>query len=223
METTLAVRKPRKAPLLPANDQQLATMAEFVARHWQTETWLTLRHCTAARFLQLTETYTLAVASRQQAGSARPIDADELLNLDALIEANLYRVKNRLTDKYNKKAAPAHYPTMGIIKYDGTYILDRDRSRRAAALKTLVQGLTTENIADGDYGLAFWQPIAERYPQLLQQITAASGAVSAAVSQKDTMRAEVETVLSSLAKVLDGNYPDKQEYKAQLRAWGFQK
>jgi hypothetical protein len=222
METSPAP-KPRKTPLLPANDQQLAALAVFAARYWQTESWLTLRHSTAAQFLQQAEAYEAAVASRQQVGSVRPIDADELLNLDAQIDENLYRVKNRLTDKYDKKSALAHYPTVGITKYNGAYVLDRDRTRRAAALQVLVQGLSTEKITDGDYGLAFWQPIAERYQQLVQQLTDTNGAVSKAVSHKDTMRDAVETVLSSLAKVLDGNYPDKQEYKAQLRAWGFQK
>ncbi|RTQ49536.1 hypothetical protein EJV47_11965 [Hymenobacter gummosus] len=222
METTPAP-KSRKTPLLPANDQQLAALAVFAAQRWQAESWLTLRHSTAAQFLQQAQAYETAVSSRQQLGAARPIDADELLNLDAQIDETLYRVKNRLVDKYGKKSAVAHYPTVGITKYNGAYVLDRDRIRRAAALQTLVKGLSTEKITDGDYGLSFWQPIAERYQQLVGQLTDTSGAVSKAVSHKDTMRDTVETVLSSLAKVLDGNYPGKQDYKAQLRAWGFQK
>lgn len=222
METTSAP-KPRKTPLLPANDQQLAALAVFAAKHWQAETWLTLRHSTAAQFLAQAEAYETAVASRRQLGTNRPIDADELLNLDAEIDANIYRIKNRLVDKYGKQSAVAHYPTVGIVKYRGAYIIDRDRVRRAAALQVLVQGLTTENMADGDYGLKFWRPIAKRYQELVEQLTDTNGAVSQAVSHKDTMRDAVETVLSSLAKVLDGNYPNKQDYKAQLRAWGFQK
>lgn len=222
METTPAP-KPRKAPLLPVNDQQLAALAVFAAKQWQTETWLTLRHSTAAQFLQQAEAYEAAVGSRRQAGLSRPIDADELLNLDAKIDANIYRVKNRLIDKYDKKSALAHYPTVGITKYQGDYRIDRDRIRRAAALQVLVEGIGTEKIADGDYGLTFWQPIAERYQQLVEQLTDTNGEVSKAVSHKDAMRDQVETVLSSLAKVLDGNYPDKKDYKAQLRAWGYQK
>lgn len=222
METTL-VPKPRKVRLLPANDQQLAALAVFAARHWQAETWLTLRHSSAAQFLQQAEAYEAAVASRQQAGSTRPIDADELLELDAHIDTHIYRVKNRLVDKYGKKSAVAHYSTVGITKYRGAYIIDRERTRRAAALQALIKGLSTEQITDGKFGLAFWQPIAQRYQALLQQLTDTNGAVAQAVSHKDAMRAAVETVLSSLAKVLDGNYPDKQEYRAQLRAWGYQK
>lgn len=51
----------------------------------------------------------------------------------------------------------------------------------------------------------------------------ADGDVSKAVATKDALRAQVEQVLSSLAKVLDANYPDEAEYKAQLRAAGFQR
>jgi len=215
--------KPRKTGLLPEGDQPLAALAVFAATHWQAETWLTLRHSTAATFQTLATNYEAAVASRQQAGSARPIDADALLNLDEQIDANLYRLKNRLTDKYDKQSALAHYPTLGIIKYQRNYILSRDRNKRAAALQTLVAGLVAEKIDDGPYGTAFWQPIATRYAALVSQLTNVNSEVSRAVSSKDTMRDEVEAVLSSIARVLEGNYPDKKEYKAQLRAWGFQR
>ncbi|PJJ54546.1 hypothetical protein [Hymenobacter chitinivorans] len=217
------IPKPRKTALLPINDRQLAELAVFAAAHWPTESWLTLRYTTAAAFRTQALTYQAAVTSRQQAGSARPIHADELLDLDALIDENLYRVKNRLADKYNKKTALAHYPTVGIIKTNKTYTLERERTKRAAALLTLLEGLKTEKITDGEYGTNFWTPIATRYNELVTELTDANGTVSKAVSAKDTMRDQIETVLSSLGKALDANYPVKKEYKAQLRAWGFQR
>lgn len=215
--------KPRKVALLPSSDQQLAELAVFVADIWAAESWLTLRHATAATLQTQARAYQKAVASRQQAGSARPIQADELLNLDAQIDENLFRLKNRLSDKYGKKSALAHFPTLGIINDNKSYILDRERTKRAAALETLVTGLKTEDIGDGNYGTAFWQPIAKRYGELVDELTHADSKVSAAVAAKDAMRDELETILSSLAKALDANYPVKKEYKAQLRAWGFQR
>lgn len=220
---TPSIPKPKKTARLPINDQQLADLAVFAAEHWLTESWLTLRHSTAAAFKAQALAYQAAVASRQQAGSARPIQADELLNLDAQIDENLYRVKNRLVDKYNKKSALAYYPTVGIVKANKTYTLDRERTKRAAALLTLVEGLKTEKIDSGDYGTAFWTPIATRYNELVTQLIDTNGTVAQAVSTKDTMRDQAETVLNSLAKALDANYPVKKEYKAQLRAWGFQR
>ncbi|WP_400193388.1 hypothetical protein [Hymenobacter sp. B81] len=214
---------PRKTALLPDNDQQLADLAVFAANYWPTQSWLTLRYTTAAAFQQQATAYHAAVASRQRIGSARPIDADELLSLDAQIDEHLYRVKNRLIDQHGKRRAPAHYAAVGIIKYRGGYIIDRERSRRAAALQQLLQGLVSEDIADGDFGTAFWQPIATRYGQLVTQLTDTNGAVARAVGQKDAMREAVEQVLSSLAKVLEDNYPDKKAYRAELRAWGFQR
>ena len=73
--------KPRKTPLLPESDQQLAELAVFAADPWLTESWLTLRYVKAADFQDQARAYHTAVASRQQAGSARPIGADDLLTL----------------------------------------------------------------------------------------------------------------------------------------------
>jgi hypothetical protein len=215
--------KPRKAPLLATNDQQLAAQAVAAATYWAANKWLTLRYLTAAAFASQSAAYETAVGTRQQAGAARPVDADELLDLDAQIEANLYRVKARLVDKYDKKKALAYYPTLGITKSADTYIVVRDRTKRAAALATLVKGLATENIGDGAHGTAFWAPIATRYAELVGHLTDANGDISKAVAAKDTLRAQIEQALSSLAKVLDANYPDPAEYKAELRAAGFQR
>ena len=222
MEPT-AKPKPRKTPILATNDLQLAAQALAVAAFWPTQPWLTLRYITPTAFSKLTADYDQAVGSRQQAGSARPVAADELLDLDATIEANLYRVKARLVDKYDKKKALAHYATVGITKFGAAYRIVQDRTKRAAALDTLVAGLTTEAIADGDHGTAFWKPIAKRYNELVGHLGDTNGEVSKAVATKDGLRAQIEQVLYSIIKVLDANYPDEAEYKAELRAAGFQR
>ena len=218
-----ATPKPRKTALLATNDQQLASQATAASQYWPGQPWLTLRYTTPVAFAQLVADYVAAVDSRQQAGSARPIAADELLDLDAKIEANLYRIKARLVDKYDKKKALAYYPSLGIVKDGAAYIIDRDRTRRAAALNTLLVGLTAEKIGDGDHGTAFWQPIATRYNELVEHLTDANGEVAKAVATKDGLRTQIEQVLYSIAKVLDANYPDEAEYKAELRAAGFQR
>ena len=218
-----AAAAPRKTQLLPHGDVQLANLGQLVARYWAANAWLTLRYTTAAAFEQAAAAYQQAVGSRQEAGSGRPALADEILDLDQQIDSTLYRVKDRLTSKYDKKKAPAYYPVVGIIKYRKAYILDRERTRRAAALRSLVAGLDAEKIADGPYGTAFWQPIADRYNALVPLLADAGGDISQAVATKDTQRAAVTQVLSSVAKVLDGNFPDDDGYKAELRATGFQR
>lgn len=222
MEPT-AKPKPRKTPVLATNDQQLAAQALAAAAYWPTQPWLTLRYTTSAAFTKLAADYDKAVGTRQLAGSARPVTADELLDLDATIEANLYRVKARLVDKYDKKKALAYYGLVGIVKYGAAYIIDRERTKRAAALDTLVAGLKTESIDEGPYGTAFWTPIAKRYNELVDHLTDTNGEISKAVATKDGLRAQIEQILYSLIKVLDANYPDEAQYKAELRAAGFQR
>jgi hypothetical protein len=209
--------------LLPRGDRQLAALALLVAKYWTGQAWLTLRYATAAEFLTDATTYDAAVSSREQAGASRPALADEILDLDHLIDTTLYRVKNRLVDKYDKKKAPKYYPTVGIVKEGRDYVIDDERSKRAAALTTLVAGLKSEKIDGGEWGTSFWQPIAERYNELLPLLADASGDISQAVAAKDTQRKRIMQVLYSLAKVLDANYPDEAEYKAALRAAGFQR
>lgn len=214
---------PRKTPLLPRGDRQLAALSVAVGKYWLAQPWLTLRYVTAAEFQPKTVAYEAAVGSRALAGSTRPIEADELLTLDHTIDTTLYRIKNRLTDKYDKKTAVSHYPTVGISKYQGDYVLAGDRPARAAALNLLLAGLLTEKIGDGPYGTAFWTPIAKRYNVLVGHLTETDGTISKAVAAKDTQRAYVSTVLSSLIKAIDANFPNEAEYKAELRAAGFQR
>ncbi|MDO7875042.1 hypothetical protein Q5H93_09900 [Hymenobacter sp. ASUV-10] len=213
----------RKTPLLPRGDRQLAALAVLVAKYWGTQPWLTLRYTTSDLFLPVATGYETAVSSREQAGAARPVLADEILELDQLIDVTLYRVKNRLVDKYDKKKAPKHYLTVGIIKDGKEYIIDAERTARAAALLTLVAGLKSEKIDGGEWGTDFWEPIATRYNELVPLLADTTGDIAKAVAHKDTQRALVTQVLYSIAKVLDANYPDEAEYKAQLRAAGFQR
>ena len=182
--------KTKKTPLLPRGDQQLAALGVKAAAYWAdpAQKWITLRYVTAVAFGPQATAYETAVASRVAAGTSRPIEADELLDLDQAIDSTLYRVKNRLIDKYDKKTAPSHYPTVGIGKYQGDYVLAGDRPARAAALNALLAGLSTEKIGDGDYGTAFWTPIAKRYNELVDTLTDTDGAISKAVAAKDTCK-----------------------------------
>ena len=227
-----APRKPVKTGLIPEADAKLADLAVFVATQWQGHAWLTLRYTTAGDFLSTATAYKKAVADRVSAGAERPESKAQIQVLDAQINEHLYRVKGMLTDKYDKKQAPAYFAKMGIVKEADSYILPRERSKRSGALAQLIKGLTdegfvTQTLPGGQmvfaYGTAFWQPIATQYAQALADLTQDTSDISEAVGGKDTLREEVETVLRSLAKVLEGNYPVGKEYKAQLRAFGYQR
>lgn len=218
--------------LVPESDIQLAELGVYAAGVWQQQPWLTLRFCTAAAFAPKAAAYQAAVNRRISIGADRPTTAQELLTLEMRINEQFYRVRGMLVDKYDRRKAKAYFPKMGISKQAEAYTLPRERSKRGAALTQLVAGLTdegfiTRTLSDGTvqfpYGTGYWAPIATEYNRLLKELTDATGAISDAVGNKDTLREEIETVLRSLAKVLEGNYPVGAEYKAQLRFWGFQR
>ncbi len=227
-----APRKPVKTDIIPEADAKLADLAVFAAGFWQEQPWLTLRFTTVAGFVAKATAYKQAVADRVRVGAERPGSKSRIDVLDAEINEHLYRVKGMLTDKYNKRTAPAYFGKLGIVRQAKSFILPRERSQRSAALKLLVEGLdaegfVTQTLPGGQvvfpYGTAFWQPIATEYAQALQDLTEDTGDISDAVGEKDLLREAVVTVLRAIAKVLDGNYPDRKEYKAQLRAFGFQR
>lgn len=219
--------KIQKTALLPESDIQLAELGVYAAGVWQQNPWLTLRFITQTDFAITAARYLQAVQDRVSAGAERPSMAAQLLTLDARINESLYRVKALVTDKYDRKAAPAYFAKMGITRENDSFILPRERSKRAAALVQLVQGLVDEGFVTTattyPYGTGYWQPIATEYAQLVKELTDHTGAISDAVGEKDTLREVVATGLRALAKVLDGNFPAAKEYKAQLRAWGFQR
>ena len=228
------VKKTRRKDLLPEADGQLADLAVFAAKHWQEseQTWLTIRYITSGAFLTLATNYQQSIASRMDIGGDRPTQALRILQLDTLINDNLFRVKGMLEGKYTKKAAPSYFLSMGIVKKRQAYIIHRERSKRALALAQLAkgvrdQGFITQTLPDGtvvfEFGTAFWEPIATEYAQLLKDLTETTGEISEAVGTKDKERLEVEKVLRSIAKILEGNYPDAKEFNAQLRAWGYQR
>ncbi len=225
-------RQPVKTGLLPESDAQLADLGVHAAQVWQAHPWLTLRFTTQGAFAAEAAAYQQAVQDRARARAEHPSAALQLQNLDAEINEHLYRVKAMLVDKYGKQSAPAHFARLGISKQNGTFTLPRARSRRAAALLQLVEGLTAEGFVTQTlagvpmvfaYGTAFWEPIATAYNALLSELLGQTDTIAKDVSGKDDLREQVETTLRGLAKVLAGNYPDRQEYKAQLRAFGFRR
>jgi hypothetical protein len=227
-----APRKPLKTGLVPESDAQLAELGVYAATYWLSQPWLTLRFTSASDFLDAAMAYQQALTERVRAGAERPSQALRLLALDAQINEHLYRVKALVTDKYDKKSAPAYFAKMGIAKENESYILPRERTKRSAALGQLVQGLTAEGfvtqVLPGGttvyaYGTAFWEPIATEYASLLKELTDITGLISDTVGDKDMLREKVETGLRSLAKALDAHYPDRKEFKAQIRAFGFQR
>ena len=85
----------------------------------------------------------------------------------------------------------------------------------------MLKGIVTHGFDADEYGTAFWQPIYDQYETALNQATTNDGNVSTKVSSKNTLKEELKKTLRALINVIKGNYPDT--YKAELRAWGFQK
>lgn len=213
--------KPNSKGNVPAADVDFGKVAKDVAIAWTAKPFITLLWATSAEFTTETAEYNAELASRMQVGGDRPQITQALVQLDTKMDEALVYVKGYIIDKYKKGPAPSYYPAFGIVHKTNKYVLPKDRNSRLASLELMLSGLVTHGFDAKEYGNGFWGDIKTEYETLLDQATATDGSVSTKVSSKNTLKDGLRKKMNALINVLMGNYPDT--YKAELRAWGFQK
>lgn len=206
---------------VPAGDVDFGKVATDVANTWSAKPEITLIWTTSEVFAEEAIAYNEELALRKELGGDRPQITNALVALDDQMDEALAYVKGYILEKYKKVAATSYYPAFGIIHKKDKYILPFDRNSRLAALDLMLNGLSTHGFNDKEYGNAFWSDIKNQYKTLLDLATSTDGTVSTKVSSKNSLKERLKKKMNALINVLMGNYPDT--YKAELRAWGFQK
>jgi hypothetical protein len=206
---------------VPNSDIDFGKVATDVATTWTSKPEITLLWSDAAESTTLAADYNTELAARLQLGGTRPQVTEALKQLDKTIDQHISYVKGYIIEMYTKELAPSYFPSFGIVHKNSAYILPSDQNSRLAALELLLTGLDVNGFNDNRYGKDFWLPIFEQYGLLLGQATTTDGNVSTKVSNKNTLKKKITLLFRSLINVIKGNYPDT--YKAELRAWGFQK
>ena len=222
-ETTPPVKNAKSVSKsnVPAADIDFDKVATDVAEAWIAKPIITLVWTTSAAFAADAAKYNDELSSRKQVGGSRPQITQGLKTLDKQMDDGLTYVKGYIVEKYKKEAAPSYYAAFGIVHKVDKYIFPKDQNSRLAALKLMQKGLIEHGFDGKEYGAAFWTPIQTQYATLLGQATATDGTVSTKVSSKNSLKDTLKKTMNCLISVIKGNYPDT--YKAELRAWGFQK
>jgi hypothetical protein len=213
--------KPNKTGYVPATDIDFGKVIKTVSTKWTTSPWLTLQWLTAAQFAANSTTYDAMLTSRLQAGATRPQITQALKVLDKTIDDSLMYVKGYLIEKYNKESAKSYYASFGIEHNKDSYVFPIDQKRRSAALGLMIGAITSNGFDDKTYGTAFWMSIKTQYDALLQAAISTDSKVSTKAGTKNLLKKDLEKGLNAIVHVIKANYPDN--YKEELRNWGFQK
>jgi len=218
-----AATPPTPTPRIPQDQEKKASLAVFLANAWLANPDLTFRWTTQAAFAATAQQYQQAVVNKTGTaaqGASLSLTLDEA---DDQIAAGLPYLKAALLTKFKKGPDKALYPQFGIISRGGGYELPKGRTERALALQMLVAALDTHGLAAGDYGTAYWAPLAAAYQQGAQATKAHAASVSALVGTKDTLETQVDLVLSKMLALLEAQYPNEQELAAKRREMGYLK
>lgn len=213
--------KPAKKRNVPAADINFGNVVATVSTKWIANDWLTLKLLTATQFQTNATSFNTTLEARLQEGSTRPQLTQSIKALDKSIDNALSYVKGYITNKYKKENATSYYAAFGIEHKGKKYVFPTDQNKRIAALKLMIEAITTHEFINEEYGLAFWTPIKEQYILLVKDATKTDGQVAVKVGDKNNLKNNLKKGLNAIVNVLKANYPDT--YKQELRDWGFQK
>ncbi len=216
-------KKPVKARNIPKADADFKDVAQAVADSWLANPDITLRYKKAGDFKTEVTDFAKGLASRITTGSLRPGQTSTLNQLDEQIDAAVGKVKTYIEKKYEDGDPQAQYARFGIIKENRRYIISADRNNRLPALQQMIDSIAAEGFGNEKFGTAFWTDIQTAYTTALSQASTTTGNVSGKVATKNERKDAITTVLVSLLKVLEGNYPNEDEYKGVIRQWGWKK
>ena len=139
---------PRRRSLIPADQDQKAALAEFLAKAWADNPQLVLIWITQAAFAAKATAFAAALHTRNKAGALAPQRTLSFQEYDQRIREGLNSVKGYIEDEYGKAAAKSYFAEFGIESRHDTYELPRAQSERALALDDLVAALSTHGFAD---------------------------------------------------------------------------
>ena len=216
-------KKPVKTENIPRADIDFKDLAEAVADSWLANPDITLRYKKAADFKKETTDFTDSLVSRINTGSLRPGQTQTLKQINQQIDQAVGKVKTYIEKKYEDGDPKAQYSRFGIIKDSRRYIISADGNNRKLALQQMVDSVAAEGFGNEKFGTAFWRDIQSAYITAFAEASNTTGEVSSKVATKNERKKAIRTVLKSLLRVLEGNYPVAEEYKGVIRQWGWKK
>ncbi len=205
----------------PVTDIKIKDLAQVIASNWKLNPQITLLWTEPNAFEDSAHLFDTSLDERLKTGGSRAVVTNDLKTLNVKIDRHIDFVKDYLKEKYGKENYYSYFPQFGIIKYGNSFILPPDHNKRSEAMKLLLQAITTNELQDRTYGLAFWQDISQKYDLALKSTISTDGSIAGLVKTKNEHRQQLVKTLNALIHAIKANYPDT--WASVLREWGFQK
>jgi hypothetical protein len=169
----------------------------------------------SADFLDLVEV-------RVDEKNVRPVLTKTLKEIASEVKKGIRAIRGYLFEKYedNKKAI-SFYKDFGLEKKGKVWLLPTDQQHLLSAFKTIKKGLLTHGFGTKKFGTAKFTQLETAYEITLNSAIATDGTSSMTVSQKETLKKEINMYLTSVRFIVRAHYPDT--YMSVLRDLGFQK
>ena len=213
--------KVKRIKVMPDGDSDFLSTADKVNTTWKANPQITLVYMTQSEFEATLSDYNTGLTTRQSKGSDRPSQTFTLKQVNATIDTAVTDVKTYIEKKYKKTNAQPQFTRFGITKQGGSFRMVLDKDERVKALPLMIKAIADDGFAAEEFGTAFWQDIQKKFTEAVDATQATDKTVTGSVSLKKQSRKQLEKVMKSLLKVLEGNYPDT--FKAVIRLWGFLK
>lgn len=215
-------KKTSKRSSVPVDDINFAALSLRVATAWAAYPQVKLLHITQASFASKAAQLDALVQQRIAEQQSRPVTTISLKQLSTDARFGIKIVRSYLLERYkDEKKAAQHYLDFGLERKSNTWVLPVDQQRLLASLRTIKVSIVTYGFDAKDFGLQFWTDMEANYNAALQDSILHDGSSSTTVNQKDVLKKELKSIMTSLRLTIRANYPDT--YTGILRNFGFQK
>jgi IS1 family transposase len=173
-------------------------------------------------FLATTTQFNALIQQRLAEQQIRPTLTRTTKDLNNDIKMGVRVVRNYLFEKYkDENIARSYYTDFGIEYKNKSWKFPTDQQYILIALNKAKAGVITHGFGNKDYGTAFWTTLEASYTAIVQTAITSDGSSSTTVFQKNTLKKEIQTVMTALRNVIRGNYGAGAN--AVMRDLGFQK
>jgi hypothetical protein len=213
--------KTKATGIMPRSQFDVLNLAENAAEKWEQTPQITLLWTNAGEFKKLVSEYKNFLQERVEVGSGRSSQTQTLKNFDSQINKAVEEIKIAIMAKFGKDNGKAYYAEFGIVKQSRHFTIPTDRNQRVSSLLLLSKAINNHKLQVINFDNTFFETIANDYTMALQATQKTDSSISVSVGNKNDLRKQIETILTTLHIVIKANYPNT--YEGELRGWGFQK
>jgi len=220
MTTQQDEKSKQRRSIRPRKESDIISTSRIASVKWKAS-GLTLAWVTPENMQAKTEEHDTAVSNKQltSSGQSPAINEKKLLDQETLEE--LGKLKGYIIGCIGKKGAFAYFPLFGMeYNKNSGWRIPGDLTAKLRALEILITGFDHKDLTNIPVDVkATWISIKDRYTNLGNNSTAATGEVSKIVAEKKPLKDEITDMLDALILLVQCNYP--KTYVGILREWGF--